>query len=239
MKDGFTFDGWYADKELKTVYDFAQKVTKNITLYAKWTAEDTKPDKPSGGSDGSEWKNPFVDVSKDDWFYDDVKYVNKNGLMNGTSSTTFEPNSPLTRDMFVTILWRAEGKPQANYAMTFNDVPANTYYTEAVRWAASEKIVKGYSETEFRPSDKITREQIAAIIHRYAGYKGYNASIGDNTDVLAYADYKDISDWALESVIFCKQNGIMKGNDLNEFKPLDSILRSEAAAIIRRFIETK
>lgn len=239
VKDGFTFDGWYADKELKTVYDFAQKVTKNITLYAKWTAEDTKPDKPSGGSDGSEWKNPFVDVSKDDWFYDDVKYVNKNGLMNGTSSTTFEPNSSLTRDMFVTILWRAEGKPQANYAMTFNDVPANTYYTEAVRWAASEKIVKGYSETEFRPSDKITREQIAAIIHRYAGYKGYNASIGDNTDVLAYADYKDISDWALESVIFCRQNGIMKGNDLNEFKPLDSILRSEAAAIIRRFIETK
>ena len=239
VKDGFTFDGWYADKELKTVYDFAQKVTKNITLYAKWTAEDTKPDKPSGGSDGSEWKNPFVDVSKDDWFYDDVKYVNKNGLMNGTSSTTFEPNSPLTRDMFVTILWRAEGKPQTNYAMTFNDVPANTYYTEAVRWAASEKIVKGYSETEFGPSDKITREQIAAIIHRYAGYKGYNVSIGDNTDVLAYADYKDISDWALESVIFCKQNGIMKGNDLNEFKPLDSTLRSEAAAIIRRFIETK
>lgn len=239
VKDGFTFDGWYADKELKTVYDFAQKVTKNITLYAKWTAEDTKPDKPSGGSDGSEWKNPFVDVSKDDWFYDDVKYVNKNGLMNGTSSTTFEPNSPLTRDMFVTILWRAEGKPQTNYAMTFNDVPANTYYTEAVRWAASEKIVKGYSETEFGPSDKITREQIAAIIHRYAGYKGYNVSVGDNTDVLAYADYKDISDWALESVIFCKQNGIMKGNDLNEFKPLDSTLRSEAAAIIRRFIEIK
>ncbi len=234
VKDGFVFDGWYIDKDLKTAYDFAEKVVKNFTLYAKWTAEETKPDKPSG----SEWKNPFTDVSEDDWFCKDVEYVNKNGLMNGVSDTFFEPNSPLTRSMFVTILWRAEGEPQTDYAMTFTDVDANSYYAEAVRWAASEKIVSGYSETEFAPNEKITREQLAAIMFRYAGCKGLLPN-GDWAINLDYADLEKISDWAYESVMYCKLKGIMQGKDNNMFAPQDNTTRAESAAILQRFLENK
>ncbi len=234
VKDGFVFDGWYTDKDLKTAYDFAEKVVKNFTLYAKWTAEEPKPDKPSG----SEWKNPFTDVSEDEWFCKDVEYVNKNGLMNGVSDLLFEPNSPLTRSMFVTILWRAEGEPQTDYAMTFTDVDANSYYTEAVRWAASEKIVSGYSETEFAPNDKITREQIAAMMFRYANYKGLLPN-GDWAINLDYADLEKISDWAYESVMYCKLKGIMQGKDNNMFAPQDNTTRAEAAAILQRFLENK
>lgn len=234
VKDGFVFDGWYTDKDLKTAYDFAKKVVKNFTLYAKWTAEETKPDTPSG----SEWKNPFTDVSEDDWFYKDVEYVNENGFMNGVSDTFFEPNSPLTRSMFVTILWRAEGEPQTDYAMTFTDVDANSYYAEAVRWAASEKIVNGYSETEFAPNDKITREQIAAMMFRYAGCKGLLPN-GDWAINLDYADLEKISDWAYESVMYCKLKGIMQGKDNNMFAPQDNTTRAESAAILQRFLENK
>lgn len=126
-KEGFIFDGWYSDRKLKTPYDFSEKVTNNITLYAKWTDEKNNADKPT--TPGSiEWKNPFEDVTEDDWFYKDVEYVNKNDLMKGTSGTLFDPGSPITRGMFVTILWRYEGKPQSVYNTQFNDVPTDAYF---------------------------------------------------------------------------------------------------------------
>ncbi len=239
-KDGFTFAGWYTDKALKTAYDFSEKVTKNMTLYAKWTADQTNPGQPTDPNqptnpDGSAWDNPFTDVTKDDWFYDDVKYVNENGLMNGTKSTIFAPNTPITRAMFVTLLWRAEGKPQTNFAMTFEDIDTDGYYAEAVRWSASEKIVKGYSETEFAPDDKITREQIATIMFRYAQYKG-TAPTGAWAIRMDYADLSEISDWAQEAVMYGKLSGMMQGKDNNMFAPKDHTTRAEAAAILHRFM---
>ena len=239
-KDGFTFAGWYTDKALKTAYDFSEKVTKNMTLYAKWTADQTNPGQPTDPNqptnpDGSAWDNPFTDVTKDDWFYDDVKYVNENGLMNGTESTVFAPNTPITRAMFVTLLWRAEGKPQTNFAMTFEDIDTDGYYAEAVRWSASEKIVKGYSETEFAPDDKITREQIATIMFRYAQYKG-TAPTGAWAIRMDYADLSEISDWAQEAVMYGKLSGMMQGKDNNMFAPKDHTTRAEAAAILHRFM---
>ncbi len=231
-KDGYTFGGWYTDKELKTKYDFSEKVTQNFTLYAAWTKNDTEPDTPVN----PEWENPFADVEKDKWYYENIRYAVENGLFGGVTETMFDPNGLLTRAMLVTVLWRAEGKPQVNYAMLFNDVDEESYFAEAVRWAASEGIVNGYSETEFAPDQNITREQIAAIMFRYAKYKGV-APTGEWAIGMDYADLGEISDYAAEAVMYCKLKDIMQGKDNNNFAPQDNATRAETAAILQRFIE--
>ena len=230
-KDGFKFDGWYTDKELIDRYNFGSAVNGGFTLYAKWTEV--------GGQtpDDGEWANPFGDVKQGDWFYDYVKYAEQNKLMNGTSKTTFEPNSMLSRAMLVTILWRADNSPYVNYAMKLNDVGENEYYTEAVRWAASEKIVEGVTETEFAPNDNITREQIAVIMHRYAKYKNYDVSVGDNTNILSYDDFADISDYAIGAMQYAAGAGLIKGRSASTLNPKDNATRAETAAILERFIE--
>lgn len=227
-RDGFDFDGWYTDKELTVKYDFAQKVTNSFTLYAKWNEK--KDETP-------EWNNPFGDVKSDDWFFDSVKYANENSLMSGTEKDEFDPNGSVTRAMLVTILWRAEGKPQVNLIMPFEDVAEGEYYAEAVRWAASEGIVKGYSATEFAPDDNILREQIAAIMHRYAAFKGYDTTVGENTNILSYADYADISEYAVPSLQYAVGSGLIKGKTDSTINPADNATRAETAEIIKRFIE--
>lgn len=226
VKDGYVFDGWYTDKILTAAYNFSSAVTKSFTLYAKWTPK----------NDAEKWENPFVDVTEDDWFYENVKYAVKNGLFNGVSATEFAPGKPLTRAMLVTVLWRAEGKPYVNYAVPFTDVNDGAYYFEALRWAASEGIVKGVSEKEFAPDKNITREQIAAIMFRYAGYKK-NAPVGAWAIRLDYKDLADISDWAVEAVTFCKLRGIMTGDNTGKFNPKNSATRAETAAILERYLE--
>ena len=227
-RDGFGFDGWYTDKELTEKYDFAQKVTKSFTLYAKWNEKKDET---------LEWNNPFGDVKSDDWFFDSVKYANENSLMSGTEKDEFDPNGSVTRAMLVTILWRAEGKPQVNLIMPFDDVAEGEYYAEAVRWAASEGIVKGYSATEFAPDDNILREQIAAIMHRYATFKGYDMTVGENTNILSYADYADISEYAVSSLQYAVGSGLIKGKTDSTINPADNATRAETAEIIKRFIE--
>ena len=135
----------------------------------------------------------FTDVKADDWFADEVKYVYDNGLMQGVGNNKFDPNGMTTRAMIVTILWRLENEPAVNYAMNFEDVVANTWYTEAVRWAASEKIVEGYGNGKFGTDDAITREQMVTILYRYAQYKGYDVSVGENTNILSYGDAFDVA----------------------------------------------
>lgn len=125
-----------------------------------------------------------------DWFYQTVEYTVQKGLFSGTSDTTFEPNELVTRAMLVTILWRAEGMPKTEVAMIFEDVDLGGYYAEAVRWAASKEIVHGHSERKFAPDDNITREQIAAIMYRYAKYKGYDVSVGEETNILSYTYFE-------------------------------------------------
>ena len=123
-QDGYLFDGWYTDGEFTSEYDFDTKVTKNITLYAKWTEIEKEPDKPTQPVEPTapEWKNPFTDVKENDWFFESVKYVNQNGLMSGMTNTTFAPNEPLTRGMLVCVLYRAEGEPAVNKSIPFSDV---------------------------------------------------------------------------------------------------------------------
>ncbi len=237
-KDGYKFDGWYTDKELTTAYDFETKVTKSFTLYAKWTedkADDTddKTDTP----DTPVWENPFTDVESDDWFYGDVEYAVENGLFNGTTTTTFAPNGIITRAMMVTVLYRAEGEPEVTGETTFEDVDENAYYAKAVVWGQQNGIIKGYSETEFAPNDNITREQIAAIMHRYAEYKGYDVSVGENTNILSYDDFADISEYAIPSMQYACGSGLMKGKTTSTLNPKHNATRAEIAAILHRFIE--
>ncbi|UKI37414.1 MAG: S-layer homology domain-containing protein [Clostridiales bacterium] len=159
-------------------------------------------------------------------------------MFNGTTDTTFEPNSDLTRAMLVTVLWRADGKPQTDFDIPFTDADNGEYYAEALRWAVSEGIVKGISDNLFAPNDSITREQTAAILFRYAQYKG-TAPSGAWAIRLDYADTDKISDYALEAVMYCKLKGIMMGDENNFFSPQNNTTRAETSAVLQRYIETK
>ena len=153
------------------------------------------------------------------------------------SNTIFNPNGFVTRAMLVTVLWRAEGKPRVTYTMPFDDVDIDGYYAEAVRWAASEGIIMGVSENKFGSNENITREQIAAIMFRYAKYKGYDVSVGENTNILSYTDAESISEYAVESVQYAVGAGLMTGKTDTTINPKDNATRAEIAAILQRFIE--
>ena len=229
-KEGYTFGGWFADKDLTEKYDFATKVTQNITLYAKWI--ENEPSEP-----GNTEKNVFIDVSEDDWFANDVKYVFDNNLMNGVEDNVFAPNSPLTRAMLVTILYRADGEPAVNKSIPFDDVDMGEYYANAVIWAKQNGIVSGHTETEFAPNENITREQIAAIMHRYAKYKSYDVTVGENTNILSYDDAASVSEYAVSAMQYAVGSGLMTGRTDSTLNPKDNTTRAEISAILHRFFE--
>ena len=178
---------------------------------------------------------PFTDVKADDWFYEAVKYAYDNKLMDGTSSTTFAPLMTTNRAMIVTILWRLEGSPVVNYAMNFSDVESGVWYTEAVRWAAAEGIVKGYSDTVFAPDDTVTREQLATILYRYAEYKEYDVSAKD--DLTTFADGSTVSTWAADGMTWAVGAQLITGKDGGKLDPTGTATRAEVATILMRFCE--
>ncbi len=238
-KDGFKFDGWFTDKELTTAYDFTAKVTKGFTLYAKWTEIEKEPEveKPEDKDDpeATEWKNPFEDVKENDWFHANVRYVVENKLMNGVAVYKFAPNDTLTRAMLVTVLYRNEGEPAVNKSIPFADVDRGAYYASAVIWAKQNGIVNGVTETEFAPDANITREQIAAIMFRYAQYKGVDAvTLEEN---LHFTDAGEISEYAVSAMNWAVGKGIMKGKSATTINPKDNATRAEIAAILQRFVE--
>ena len=233
-KDGYTFGGWYTDKELKTAYDFDTKVTKGFTLYAKWTEIEKEPEDTDTHNCPSE---TFADLDTAAWYHLDTDYAIENGIFKGVTETTFAPNDKLTRAMLVTVLYRVEGEPATNRSIPFADVDMGAYYANAVSWAKQNGIVNGVSETEFAPNDNITREQIAAIMHRYAQYKGYDVSVGENTNILSYDDFDNISEYAIASMQYAVGSGLMKGKTASTLNPKDNATRAEIAAILHRFIE--
>ena len=179
--------------------------------------------------------NPFTDVSEDDWYYGAVEYVYENGIFGGVSETEFAPNQAITRGMLVTVLWRAEGEPVVNHLMTFEDVDVEEYYGEAVRWAASEGIVKGYSEIEFAPDQLITREEFAAVMERYADYKGI--ATDEQGDLTQFIDETEVSDWARANVEWAVGSGLITGTDEGRIDPQGNTTRAEAATILQRFLD--
>jgi hypothetical protein len=152
------------------------------------------------------------------------------------SATTFAPGEATSRAMIVTILWRLAGEPVVNYAMSFKDVTAGAWYTEAIRWAASQGIVNGYSDAAFGPNDNITREQLAAILYRYeqkngGGFKGMWMFRMD------YVDLADVSDWAFEAICWMNMNSIVNGKPGKIMDPKGSATRAEAAVMLQRYCD--
>ena len=178
---------------------------------------------------------PFTDVTEKDWSYKDIAYAYEKGLMNGTSETTFDPQVTTSRAMIVTILYRLESSPVINYPMTFTDVESGTWYTEAIRWAQSTGVVNGVSPTEFAPDAPITREQMAAILYRYAGYKKYDVS--QKADLSKYTDAGSISDYAKDAIAWANATGLINGMTATTIYPEGNATREQVAAILHRFCE--
>ena len=184
-----------------------------------------------------DWTCPmygYTDLNRTLWYHDGIHFCIENDLMVGTGTNIFEPNTTLTRAMLVTILWRLEGSPVVNYAMDFEDVESDKWYTEAIRWAASEKIVEGYGNGKFGTSDAITREQLATILYRYEQSKG-----GGFTGLWSYrmdfVDLADVSDWAYEAMCWMNMNEVVTGKPGKLLDPKGSATRAEAAAMIQRY----
>ena len=190
--------------------------------------------RPAGSGTGL----PFVDVTGSDWFYDPVAYVYQNGLMAGTSATTFEPNEDLTRAMMVTVLWAMEGSPVVNYRMDYDDVSDSDWYAEAVRWGTSEGVVNGVGDNRFDPDRSITREEMAVMLYAYAVRKGYDVSIGEDTNILSYADALEVSEWAIPALQWACGSGVIGGKPGGVLDPTGTATRAEVATILRNFHQT-
>ncbi len=179
---------------------------------------------------------PFVDVTTDDWFYEAADYVFQRDLMTGTDATHFTPDGTSTRAMVATILWRMAGQPQADYTMDFADVPVSAWYTEAVRWAASEGIVTGYSATKFGPDDPVTREQFAAMLYRYAQTLGEGFT-GNWSFPLDFPDAADVSDYAYEALCWLTMENVIQGMEDGNLHPQGTANRAQLATMLMRFCQ--
>ena len=181
------------------------------------------------------WVNPFIDVNESDWFYSAVEYVHKNGLVNGTGNNRFEPGTPMSRAMLVTLLYRYEGSPAVTAGNPFTDVVNGEWYANAIIWAAEKDIVEGYGNGLFGTNDNITREQIAALFMRYAQWKGYDTS--KRNDLGNYTDANKISSWALEAMKWANAEELITGRTTTTLVPEGATTRAEASALLMRFIE--
>ena len=207
--------GWYSDKEATEVFDITQPVTEDITIYAGWHAP-----------------MQFTDIDESNPFYDAVCNVYFTDVMNGISETEFAPDATLTRAMLVTILYRYEGEPAFMNDLVFNDVEEGSYYEKAVVWANGKGIVNGVSETEFAPSQNITREQLAAIMYRYAKYKEIPIDkASEDTNTLSYDDFMDIAEYASAAVHSCLATGVLISRG-TKIEPASDATRAEAAQAI-------
>lgn len=177
---------------------------------------------------------PFTDVREADWFYDDVVYAYENGLFSGTSDTTFSPNASMTRAMLVTVLYRLEGQPTVSGRSGFSDVKLNSYYEDAVTWAADNGIVNGTGATTFSPNANVTREQMAAILYRYAQYKQYGTTASASLN--GFSDAAKVSAYAKAPLSWAVAEKLVNGSE-GRLLPTGNATRAQVAAILHRFVE--
>ena len=203
------------------------------------TTKPTTPEKPgTTTTPGSKTitaaniNSVFADVQNDAWYSEAIAYVYNQGIMNGTEKG-FEPDATTTRAMLVTMLYRLAGEP-ATGAVKFGDVAAGQWFSDAIAWAAANGVVNGYSETRFAPNAAITREQLAAILYRFAQFKGYDVSV--KGDLSSFSDSAAVSGWAQEAMQWAVGSGIING-DNNALKPAGDATRAEVAMMLMRFIE--
>lgn len=223
-REGYEFTGWYNDRET-TEKIGSVTLRGDKTVYAGWEKADGE--EPS-----------FDDVLPGHWAYEAVEYVNGKGLMSGVGGGSFSPGQPTTRGMLVTILYRMEGEPEYENTGTirFTDVNDDAWYAKGVYWAAENGIVKGVGDGRYLPEDPVTREQMAAIFHRYAGYKGYDVTA--QGDLSAFTDAASVGDWAREALIWAVDKELINGMGDGTVNPRGTATRAQTAAILMRFCET-
>lgn len=209
-------------KKSDTVYTFAMPASA-VTVGVSYVKATETP---------SETK--FNDVSANDWFASAVDYVTGKGMMNGTADNTFSPKANTTRGMVVTVLYRLENQPSTS-AASFTDVASGAYYANAVAWANANGIVSGYGSGKFGPNDKVTREQLAAILYRYAQYKKYDVSGANSLD--GYTDVQSVSSYAVPALQWANAAGVVTGKSGSKLDPKGNATRAEVAAMLMRFCE--
>ena len=181
-----------------------------------------------------EVKLPFTDVSTSDWFYDDVAFVYENGLFSGTDSRSFSPNASMTRAMLVTVLYRLEGEPTVTGRSSFTDVRSGAYYEKSVIWAAANGIVTGTDSTSFSPDAKVTREQLAAILYRYAQYRKLDTDASAKLN--SFTDADSVSAYASEALGWAVSEGLINGAS-GKLMPKGDATRAQVAAILHRLVK--
>ena len=241
-KPGYTFLGWFtAYTGGVQVRQIGATETGDKTFYARWHKTVLPPPPVTPGTPVTPARPaapvglPFADVSGSDWFYNDVRYVYEKGIMDGTGADRFSPNAPLTRAMIVTILYRMAGSPSVSGSSDFTDVAAGKWFAKAVAWAAANGIVNGYGSGLFGPNDPVTREQLAAILYRYAVYGGMTAvTLEENLG--SFADTAQLSAYAIQAMNWAVGQGLINGSGSN-LVPKAQATRAQVAAIIHRYLE--
>lgn len=244
-KSGYTFRGWFtAASGGVQVKQIEATETGEKTFYARWQKNVLPPPPITPGTPSAPVTPakpaapvglPFADVSGSDWFYNDVRYVYEKGIMDGTGADRFSPNAPLTRAMIVTILYRMAGSPSVSGSSDFTDVAAGKWFAKAVAWAAANGIVNGYGSGLFGPNDPVTREQLAAILYRYAVYGGMTAvTLEENLG--GFADTAQLSAYAIQAMNWAVGQGLINGSGSN-LVPKAQATRAQVAAIIHRYLE--
>lgn len=213
-REGFTFTGWYTDREL-TKRVTSLTLTGSTAVYAGW--------------------NPFTDAGSGDWYYEDVLYVYNRGLMEGTGEHSFSPDGAVTRGQIVTILWRLAGNPVVNFAMDFTDVTEETWCAEAIRWAAAEGIAQGFDDGSFGQDRVVTREQLAAFLYREVQCQG-GSFTGMWYFPLNYPDMEELGAFADEAMHWCVMTGVLQGTADGRLAPKDTADRAQLSAILHRYL---
>ena len=208
-------------------YAFTMPAAK-VTVEAFFTKTAAEPEQPTAPA------MSFVDVSEKDWFYNAVAYAYENGLMSGTSATTFAPNDKLTRAMVAQVIYNLEGTPAVS-GTQFTDVAAGMWYTNAITWAAQNGLVSGYGDGKFGPNDLVTREQLAVILNHYAQFKKMTAAATGS--LAAFTDGSEASGWAVNALIWAVDNGVMAGKGNSTLDPKGTATRAEVAQMFMNFLE--
>ncbi len=223
-KPGYIFMGWKGSDGHTHQANETVTVEKDMTFTAVWSnLPDIEPGEPDEPDEPDVPDFPFTDVSVNAWYYEAVKYVYENGIMNGMDRYSFQPNGTLTRAMVWTMLARLDGVDTEG---------GNSWYAKAQEWATANSVSDGEN-----PTGEVTREQLVTMLYRYAQYKGYDVSIGEDTNILSYVDVDQVSDWAMEAFQWACGTGVIEGDENSALTPKASTTRAQAAAMLMRFIE--
>ncbi len=212
--------------------DLSEGKIVTVVVTAANGASATYTVKSEVGTAPTPWTNPYTDVKEGDWFYDAVKYVNQNGLMEGTSANKFSPRSDLTRGMFAQILYNAAGKPSVTWTNKFSDVKEGDWYASAIIWAADQGVLAGYGNGTAKPKSSITREDLVSLLWRYEG------SPAPTSTTLNFSDASKVSSYAKDAMLWAVENDIVTGTS-GKLNPQGNAMRSEAAQMLMKYFSNK